>query len=316
MNLLITLTSAGLNSGPFNLYSDTDYYFTAFESDVPKQDLLDGYISTLVPDGTTIVRVQSDNALCTNYVDLSTVPTTTTTTTVAATYCTSWTAANEGNIKMSTQGYIDFTAILAGRTIEPGPLSVGTIVGYIVAGVGTFTCSIPMTFTTSKAQWNTDLLPAVEDKVLTSLIYNVEVVFNNSDEYSIVAGQTNAVVIPGQLTSEYNDCPVPTTTTTSSSSTSSSTTTTTTTTPSYQFSVNLGSAYCNTGVCYLDGTITNQIVYLPQGAEPTVGGYLYTDPALTVPFVTSQIISTYNMLLTTDPTGELFLVCNEGSTCP
>jgi len=54
-------------------------------------------------------------------------------------------------------------------------------------------------------------------------------VFNNSDEYSIVAGQTNAVVIPGQLTSEYNDCPVPTTTTTSSSSTSSSTTTTTTT---------------------------------------------------------------------------------------
>ena len=82
MNLLITLTSAGLNSGPFNLYSNVDGYQAAFESDVPKQDLLDGYVSILVPDGTTLVRVQSDNNLCTNYIDLSTAGTTTTTTTL------------------------------------------------------------------------------------------------------------------------------------------------------------------------------------------------------------------------------------------
>lgn len=126
--------------------------------------------------------------------------------TFTTSYCVNWTAANEGNIKMSTQGYIDFTQILAGRTIEPGPLSVGTITGYIIAGVGTFTCSIPMNFTTSKAQWNTDTLPVVTDKVLTSLIYTVEVVFDDASEYLIAGGQTNAVVIPGQLTSEYNDC--------------------------------------------------------------------------------------------------------------
>ena len=84
----------------------------------------------------------------------------------------------------------------------------------------------------------------------------------------------------------------------------------------YQFSVSLGSAYCNSGVCYLDGTITNQILYLPPGAEPTVGGYLYEDPELTIPFVTNQIISTYNMLLLTFPTGELSLLCMEGSACP
>jgi len=208
MNLLITLTSAGLNSGPFDLYSDATSYATAFESNVPKQDLLDGYTATGVPDGTTIVRIQSDNALCTNYIDLSTVSTTTTTTTIGATYCVNWTAANEGNIKMSTQGYIDFTEILAGRTIEPGPLSVGTITGYIIAGVGTISCSIPMTFTTSQAQWNTDTLPVVTDKVLTSLIYTVEVVFNDASDYLIIDGQTNAVVIPGQLTSEYNNCPI------------------------------------------------------------------------------------------------------------
>jgi hypothetical protein len=231
MTVLITLTTAGADTGPFNLFSDANGYTTAFNATpVSKAELLAGYPSDTVPDATTIIKVVSLGD-CVNslYITLSGVTTTTTSTTVAATYCTSWTAANEGNIKMSTQGYIDFTAILAGRTIEPGPLSVGTIVGYIVAGVGTFTCSIPMTFTTSQAEWDTNTLPVVTDKVLTSLIYNVEVVFNNSDEYSIVAGQTNAVVIPGQLTSEYNDCPVPTTTTTSSSSTSSSTTTTTTT---------------------------------------------------------------------------------------
>jgi len=122
------------------------------------------------------------------------------------TYCVNWTAANEGNIKMSTQGYIDFTGILAGRTIEPGPLSAGTITGYIIAGVGTISCSIPMTFTTSQAQWDTDSLPVVTDKVLTSLIYTVEVVFDDASEYLIAGGQTNAVVIPGQLTSEYNNC--------------------------------------------------------------------------------------------------------------
>lgn len=122
------------------------------------------------------------------------------------TYCAVWVASNDGNIKMSTNGYLDFTAMLAGRTIEPGPLSVGTITGYIIAGMSPFTCSIPMTFTSSKAEWNTDTLPVETDKVLTSLIYTVEIVFNDASEYLITDGQTNAIVIPGQMTSSYNDC--------------------------------------------------------------------------------------------------------------
>ena len=208
MTVLITLTTAGADTGPFNLFSDANGYTSAFAVGVSKLDLEAGYPSDLVPDGTTTIKITSINSLCSNSIYLPTGITTTTTTTTAATYCVNWTAANEGNIKMSTQGYIDFTAILAGRTIEPGPLSVGTITGYIIAGVGTFTCSIPMTFTTTKAQWNTDALPVVTDKVLTSLIYTVEVVFNDASEYLIADGQTNAVVIPGQLTSEYNDCPI------------------------------------------------------------------------------------------------------------
>jgi hypothetical protein len=82
MTALITLTTAGTDSGPFNLYSNLDGYVTAFETAVPKVDLLAGYSSSLVPDFTTTVRVLSTGA-CTNYIDivLAPLPTTTTTTT-------------------------------------------------------------------------------------------------------------------------------------------------------------------------------------------------------------------------------------------
>jgi hypothetical protein len=81
----ITLTTAGSDTGPFNLYSDLDGYVSAFETGVSKVALLAGYTSILVPDGTTIVRVASSNPLCSNYVDILVVQcdiTTTTTTTI------------------------------------------------------------------------------------------------------------------------------------------------------------------------------------------------------------------------------------------
>jgi len=83
MTVLITLTTAGTDSGPFDLYSDLDGYISAFESGVDKTLLLAGYPSSLVPDYTTIIRVRSNNGLCTNYIDIPVAePTTTTTTTV------------------------------------------------------------------------------------------------------------------------------------------------------------------------------------------------------------------------------------------
>ena len=81
MTVLITLTTAGSDSGPFNLYSDVDGFTSAFEVGVAKIDLLAGYSSSLVPDPTTIIRVMSVNPLCTNYIDLELYPVTTTTTT-------------------------------------------------------------------------------------------------------------------------------------------------------------------------------------------------------------------------------------------
>jgi hypothetical protein len=82
MTVLITLTTAGTDSGPFDLYSNLDGYTSAFESGVSKSALLAGYSSALVPDFTTTVRVKS-NGVCTNYVDILLESTTTTTTTMA-----------------------------------------------------------------------------------------------------------------------------------------------------------------------------------------------------------------------------------------
>jgi hypothetical protein len=79
---IITLTTAGTSTGPFNLLSDVDTYATPFETNVAKSSLIAGYTTNLIPDAATIVRVQSTN-LCTNFIDLTYpgVPTTTTTTT-------------------------------------------------------------------------------------------------------------------------------------------------------------------------------------------------------------------------------------------
>jgi hypothetical protein len=82
MTVFITLTTAGTDSGPFNLYSDLDGFVTPFEVGVSKMDLQAGYSSILVPDFTSVVRVKSTAQYCINYVDIIlTEPTTTTTTT-------------------------------------------------------------------------------------------------------------------------------------------------------------------------------------------------------------------------------------------
>ena len=92
MTVFITLTLAGANVGPFNLYSDIDGYTTAFESDVSKDDLTSGYASNLVPDGTITIRLLSTGQ-CTNYFDivLRSEPTTTTTSTSSSSTTTTTT---------------------------------------------------------------------------------------------------------------------------------------------------------------------------------------------------------------------------------
>lgn len=80
MTITITLTSAGSDSGPFDIYGNSTGSFVLITSGVSKLSLTSGY-NISVPDGTTVVRVQSTGT-CTNYQD---IPVQTTTTTVAPT---------------------------------------------------------------------------------------------------------------------------------------------------------------------------------------------------------------------------------------
>jgi hypothetical protein len=75
--LTIKLESAGSCSGPVDLYSNANFYTTPFATNVSITILTStlGYnISTsLVPTGTTIVRIKNNNANCDNYVEASIV---------------------------------------------------------------------------------------------------------------------------------------------------------------------------------------------------------------------------------------------------
>jgi hypothetical protein len=86
MDILLTLTTAGSDTGPFDLYENSTGPFVLFETSVAKIDLttLPGYATT-VPSGTTTVRVQS-TGLCPNYIDIVLEETTTTTTTTSLPY--------------------------------------------------------------------------------------------------------------------------------------------------------------------------------------------------------------------------------------
>jgi hypothetical protein len=92
MTVLLTLTTAGADSGPFDLYTNLDGYTNPFETGVLKSALVSGYSSTVVPDYTSIVRIKS-NGDCINYTDIVLINTTTTTSTSTSTTTTTTTAA-------------------------------------------------------------------------------------------------------------------------------------------------------------------------------------------------------------------------------
>jgi hypothetical protein len=74
MTVTITLTIAGTDTGPFDLYSDLDSYTSAFETNVSKINLEGGYSSPLVPDFTNTIRIKSNNSDCQNQIDVSVAP--------------------------------------------------------------------------------------------------------------------------------------------------------------------------------------------------------------------------------------------------
>ena len=146
--VLITLTTAGADTGPFDLFSDADSYVAPFETGVAKIDLTSGYTSVLVPDLATIIRVQSDS-VCTNYIDLSIVVTTTTTTTSAPRYAFSGSGYSNVDENGACSDAIlnnrtlvsDCAVITIGCVIFTNPLGTNPLLGnsyVLIGGEGNF----------------------------------------------------------------------------------------------------------------------------------------------------------------------------------
>jgi hypothetical protein len=100
MTVLITLTVAGADSGPFNLFSNLDGYASAFATGISKSALLAGYSSSAVPDYTTTIRLVSVGN-CNNYIDIILDAPTTTTTSSSSTSSTTTTSTT-----LACNGYI------------------------------------------------------------------------------------------------------------------------------------------------------------------------------------------------------------------
>jgi len=126
MTAIITLTTAGADTGPFDLFSDADGYTSAFALGVTKEQLEAGYPTDLVPDGTTIIRVQSVNSLCNNYIDLSTGITTTTTST--NTSSTTTTTSTTLCINCSAHTVQIGSQVWAGCNLDVTTYSDGTVI--------------------------------------------------------------------------------------------------------------------------------------------------------------------------------------------
>lgn len=101
MTVLITLTTAGTDTGPFDLYSNVDGYVSAFETGVSKAALVAGYSSALVPNGTTTIRIKSTGT-CVNYIDVTVVTTTTTTSSTTSTTSSTTTSTSSTTTTSST----------------------------------------------------------------------------------------------------------------------------------------------------------------------------------------------------------------------
>jgi hypothetical protein len=124
----ITLTSAGSDSGPFNLYSNVDGYTTAFAFSVPKASLLAGYTSVVVPDLTTTIRMLSVG-ICTNYIDVNVSGiTTTTTTSTSTTSTTSTTIPAPYETLTGSFIVVNDTLSMDGAVVNLGGYGIGSTV--------------------------------------------------------------------------------------------------------------------------------------------------------------------------------------------
>jgi hypothetical protein len=140
MTVLITLTLAGSDTGPFNLYSNADGYTTAFETGISRAALVAGYTSNLAPTGTTEVLVRS-TGVCQRdlYLVIDGAPSTTTTTSSSTSTTSSTTTPTPLSCIEGDRNAIATCSSgdAAQFTINVGYQAVVTPGGYYYSGTGT-----------------------------------------------------------------------------------------------------------------------------------------------------------------------------------
>lgn len=141
MKVLITITSSGVDTGPFDLYSDVDDFTTPFETGISRDDLITGYLAMNVPDGSIAVRVVSTGVCAIQRDILIDTLTTTTTTTVAPTTTTTTTVAPTTTT----------TTTVAPTTTTTTTVAPTTTTTTTVAPTTTTTTVAPTTTTTTTA---------------------------------------------------------------------------------------------------------------------------------------------------------------------
>lgn len=166
MNVLITLTSAGTDTGPFNLYCNSDNYIATLATGISREVALAGYLCTTVPNNATIIRVQSLGT-CGNYVDLaiSFPATTTTTTTIAPPITTTTTTTANPTTTTTTTGSVPPTT----TTTTTGGGGGGTTTTTTTSGGGGTTTT---TTSTSSSTTTTTTTSAVKVTYTMALVNN------------------------------------------------------------------------------------------------------------------------------------------------
>ncbi len=94
----------GTDTSTFDIYTDSDSYTNPIHFNISKNELINGYTSTIVPDNATIIKVSSNSIICPDQFILIPISTTTTTTTttnssettidIYPTYNGSWTLSH------------------------------------------------------------------------------------------------------------------------------------------------------------------------------------------------------------------------------
>lgn len=298
MNVYIQLTSAGTATGNFDLYSDVDGYITAFETNISRNKLLNGYTSTLVPSGTTIIQVVSGGS-CNVSVYITIVPipptttsttsTTTSTTSTSTTSTTSTTTSTSSTTSTTTTGTSSTTTtttttfpvqqILVSRSLTGNtqPDAESVCGNEYTDGVDIYSTqvlyfkslsTIPSIGQTLYTDINCAFIASMSDGTWWAAVTNWGAA--TQYDYSIQISS-----YPGTV-SDITACPITTTTTTSSSTTTTSTTsvgttTTTTTTLSYHVEMSVN----NTTYDFINEVNIPYSLSPTLISTPTKAGYNY-----------------------------------------